>query len=54
MVEKDILENKAKIKMLELKIDAIINLLSKEGIILNEEVEKEINSIIRQQKKEEA
>jgi len=50
-IEKDVLENKAKIRMLELKIKALINILNKEGVILEEEIEKELNSVIQQDKK---
>jgi hypothetical protein len=44
----ELLENKARIKMNELRIRALINLLSKEGIITHEEVENEIALINKQ------
>ena len=47
-IEEEILENKGMTKMNELKLKAIINLLSKEGILTHEEVEEEVNRLIRQ------
>ena len=38
--------------MLELKVKALINVLNKEGVILDEEVERELNSIIKQENEE--
>ena len=45
--ETQVMENKGKIKMNELRIKALINLLSREGIITSEEVEKELNGLIK-------
>jgi hypothetical protein len=50
-IEEETIKNKNRIKMSELKIKAIINLLSKEGILTHEEVEEEVNDLIS--KKEE-
>jgi len=50
--EKDILENKAKLRMLELKLDAVINILIKEGIMLKEELDLELNNLIKKGEKE--
>lgn len=52
-LEKEILEQKAKLRMLEYKIQALINILNKEGTILEEELETELNSILQQKKTEE-
>jgi len=51
-LEQEILEQKAKIRMLEYKIQALINLLAKEGTILEEEMQAEINSILQEEKNE--
>jgi len=50
-VEKEIVENKAKLEMLELRVKALMKILSKEGVILEEEVERELDSIIKEEKR---
>ncbi len=44
-IEKTVAENKAMLKMLELKFDALIELLAKEGILTKEEIEDEIKNL---------
>jgi len=44
-IEKNILENKGKIKITELKLQALIKILTKEGIVTTEEIETELNSM---------
>ena len=44
--EKQIIENKGKIRENELRIRALINILSKEGITTDKEVEDELKNII--------
>ena len=44
--QSQVFENKAKIKMLEDKLQALVNVLSKEGIISSEDVENELNDVI--------
>jgi len=51
-IEEETVKNKNMGKMNELKIKAIINLLSREGILTHGEVEEEINDLIG--KKEES
>ena len=41
-----IMENRAKIKMNELKLKALVNLLVKEGILTHEEVEEELRKLL--------
>jgi hypothetical protein len=45
--EQEILEAKAKIRMLELKMQALINILNKEGTILDEELKSEIDALLQ-------
>jgi hypothetical protein len=45
--EQEILEAKAKIRMLELKMQALINILNKEGTILDEELKAEIDALLQ-------
>ena len=49
-IEKDVLENKAKIRIIELKINALTKLLNKEGIVLEEELETELSKLVKEQK----
>ena len=51
-IKEEIIKNNASIKMNEIRIRAIISLLSKEGIVDNEEVEEEVNKLISQKNKE--
>ena len=51
-VEEEVIKNKNMVKMCELKIKAIINLLSKEGILTHEEIEKEVSNLIGKKDKE--
>ena len=44
---KDVLENKAKLRELEIKLDAIVSLLEKEGILTKQEVEQEFDELIK-------
>lgn len=45
-IKEEILKNKTRTKMAEIKIDALINLLSKEGILTHKEFEEEINNLV--------
>ena len=45
--EQEWLEHKARIRMLELKIESIIEILSKEGTILKEEIEQEVKNLVK-------
>jgi hypothetical protein len=49
--EEEILKNRANIKLNEIRIKAIVNLLSKEGIITHDEFEEEVENLA--QKKDE-
>jgi hypothetical protein len=49
-LEKEVLEQKAKIRMLEYKIQALQNLLNNEGIIVDDELETEIKSVMNEEK----
>ena len=46
------MKNRANIKMNDVRLKAIINLLSKEGILTHEEVEQEVNKLINQEEGE--
>jgi len=52
MGNEQMVEHNAKIKMNSLKIKAIINLLSKEGIITHKEVEAELEKLIKESEDE--
>ena len=43
----EILENKGKLRELEIKLEAIISLLEKEGILTRQEVEEEFEELIK-------
>ncbi len=45
-IENDVVENKGKIKMLELKMKALVKLLAKEGVVTTKEVEAEFNKLL--------
>jgi len=51
-IEEETIKNKNMNKMNGLKIKAVINLLSKEGIITHEEIEGEVNNLINQKNEE--
>ena len=46
-VNEEVLKNKNKIKLVEIKIEALVNLLSNEGIITHNEVEEEVEKLIK-------
>jgi hypothetical protein len=46
-IEEEILKNKAENKMNKLRLKALINLLSKEGIVIHEELEEELNNLTK-------
>ena len=50
-IENNIVENKGKIKINELKIEALINILVKEGVVTKEEVEEELNRLVEESDK---
>ena len=43
----EILENKGKLRELEIKLEAIISLLEKEGILTKQEIEEEFEELIK-------
>ena len=49
-IEEEILKNKAENKMNKLRLKALINLLSKEGVLTHEEVEEELNNLTKKDK----
>ena len=48
----EIINNKGKIKINELKLQALINILRKEGVIQGPDIEEELNSLIDNPDKE--
>lgn len=51
-IEEETIKNKNMGRMNEVKIKAIINLLSKEGILTHEEVEEEVNNLVSKKDEE--
>lgn len=47
-VEEEIIKNKGKIKITDLKLKALISILTKEGITSEEEVEEELHNLIEE------
>ena len=47
-IETQVLKNKGDIKINELRVKALINVLSKEGIVIPEEVENELQELIKE------
>ena len=45
-VEKEVVSDKGRIKILELKLKALINILQKEGIATHEEIDAELNDLV--------
>ncbi len=50
--EKEIIENRGRIRVNELKLKALINILSKEGVVTKEEVEDELNNLLEEKSEE--
>ena len=46
-VESEIIKNQGEIKMNKLRLKALINILNKEGIVTEEEVENELNNLLK-------
>lgn len=46
IVEEEILNLKGKVKMLELKLDALIKALAKEGVIVKKDIELELKDMV--------
>ena len=44
--EKEVFDNKAKIRMNDTRIQAVINLLCREGVFTKDEVKEEINNLL--------
>ena len=44
--ENQVIENKGKIRINELKLKALIKILTKEGVVTTEEVETELNEML--------
>lgn len=49
-IEKILLEEKAKIRMIEIKISALLNMLEREGAIVKNELDDEIGKLIDSEK----
>ena len=47
---KDIVENKANLRELELRIKALVRLLEKEGILIEAELDQEFYKLIKEKK----
>jgi hypothetical protein len=45
-IREEIIENKGKIRMNELTVKALINVLSKGGVVVREDIEEELNRLI--------
>ncbi len=45
--EDAVVENKGKIRMLEFRIQALINILSKEGVIVKTDVKEEFDNLLK-------
>ena len=39
-IEKEVIDNRTRLKMLEMKLDALIGILSKEGVVTKDEVDE--------------
>ncbi|MCP3682421.1 MAG: hypothetical protein GY861_06985 [bacterium] len=48
--EKEVMENKGKIRMNELKIEALLNLLSNEGVLSHADFERELKELVGKSK----
>lgn len=48
--ENQVIENKGKIKINQLKLKALIKILTKEGVVTTEEVETELNEMLDENK----
>lgn len=44
----EVVKNKARLKELEIKFEALINLLEKEGVVIKQEVEQEFNELVKE------
>ena len=51
-IREEVLDNKGEIRMGELRLQALINLLSKEGVITKDEIEEELNNLLALDKEE--
>ena len=45
-LKKQVLSNKGKIKIGDLRLHALINILCKEGVVTEEEIEEELNKLL--------
>ena len=48
-----VLDNKGRIRMNELRLKALINLLDKEGVVIKDEIEEELDRLLKIGEKEE-
>ena len=48
IIGQDVVQNKAKLRELEIKLKALMNLLEKEGVLIKQEVEQEFNELIKE------
>jgi len=46
-IENEIMETKARVRMSELRLKALINVLSREGIATSEEIEEELKELLK-------
>jgi hypothetical protein len=47
-IEEEIIENRGKIKINELKFKALINLLSNEGLLTKEDIDREYSRLLQE------
>ncbi|MBL7056412.1 hypothetical protein ISS07_05860 [Candidatus Woesearchaeota archaeon] len=52
MDQEDELKLKAELSLVKAKLDALINLLAKEGILTHGEIEEEVNRVIKKESDE--
>ena len=45
-LEEQLLENKAKLRMMEVKLNALIKILSREGLLVESNIEEEVKNIV--------
>ena len=46
-IENEVIENRGRIKMNEFTLKALINLLSREGVVTKDEVKEELDNLLR-------
>ncbi|MFC1704907.1 hypothetical protein ACFLZ6_01095 [Nanoarchaeota archaeon] len=51
-IKNEVIENRGKIRINELKLQALIKILSKEGVVTKAEVKEELNELLEADKSE--